>query len=54
MTKHTISRRTFLASTALAATWLGLFPKDVFADTQSELDAASARLSELGSQLSDF
>ncbi|MGL5174516.1 MAG: twin-arginine translocation signal domain-containing protein, partial [Olsenella sp.] len=26
MTKHTISRRTFLASTALAATWLGLFP----------------------------
>jgi len=54
MTRHNISRRTLLASTAIAATWLGLFPQSVFADTQSELAAASEHLDSLGAQLSSL
>jgi len=54
MTRHTISRRTLLASTAIAATWLGLCPQIVFADPQSELAAASEHLDSLGAQLSDL
>jgi len=54
MTRHTISRRTLLASTAIAATWLGLCPQIVLADPQSELAAASEHLDSLGAQLSDL